>query len=472
MNNGNYIEAQLSYAISPGQSGCTDFSACNFNVLAHDNGSCQYPVDGCCLDYCGICDGENECIPQLSAISSSPEAVIPIHSENPPLIEIEFTTALSENSNSGIEIYSDYSAYGNIFVENDKIKIELYNLTSGESININLIAENIRSINDDEFRMNQLYSDTSWNYNVGFLGDYNNSAYDEEGNALDTDDIATLISNWGTENYNYELGPCEDGSPCRSQDVPYLKPAFDEQWDIEDIMAFVLMWNWSSGNSGRVKKQMDEFGLSPVIEIVDNQIIMNVSEYTEIIHLIWFEVNPENSNLLFVPVNYEKQFDFALTRDCENGQIKEWNLINLNGSNDLSEVILGNIEAQSKDDQKLGIQYKISTKNEILSSGTMMVEYMPLPDDFELSQAYPNPFNPVTTLQYALPVESDIVLSVHDIQGRLVTYLENGRKSEGYYEAVWNASNHASGMYFIRMNVYGLDNKLQFNKLQKIMLVK
>ena len=464
---------EVSYTISHGRSGCTEFTACNFDVMAsEDNGSCQYPVNGCCLDYCGICDGENECIPQLSAISSSPEAVIPIHSENPPLIEIEFTTALSENSNSGIEIYSDYSAYGNIFVENDKIKIELYNLTSGESININLIAENIRSINDDEFRMNQLYSDTSWNYNVGFLGDYNNSAYDEEGNALDTDDIATLISNWGTENYNYELGPCEDGSPCRSQDVPYLKPAFDEQWDIEDIMAFVLMWNWSSGNSGRVKKHMDAFGLPPIIEIVDNQLIMNVSEYTEIIHLIWFEVNPENSNLLFVPVNYEKQFDFALTRDFENGQIKEWNLINLNGSIGLSQVILGNIEAQSKDDQKLGIQYKISTKNEILSSGTMMVEYMPLPDDFELSQAYPNPFNPVTTLQYALPVESDIVLSVHDIQGRLVTYLANGLKSAGHYETVWNASNHASGMYFIRMNVYNSEHRLQFSKMQKIILVK
>ena len=320
--------------------------------------------------------------------------------------------------------------------------------------------------------MNQLYSDTSWNYNVGFLGDYNNSAYDEEGNALDTDDIATLISNWGTENYNYELGPCEDGSPCRSQDVPYLKPAFDEQWDIEDIMAFVLMWNWSSGNSGRVKKQMDAFGLPPSIEIVDNQLIMNISEYTEIIHLIWFAVNPENSNLLFVPVNYEKQFDFALTRDFENGQIKEWNLINLNGSNALSEVILGNIEAQSKDDQKLEIQYKISTKNGILSSGSQILTFSPIPDEFNLSPAYPNPFNPVTTLQYALPVESDIVLSVHDIQGRLVTYLANGLKSAGYYETVWNASNHASGMYFIRMNVYGLDNKLQFNKLQKIMLVK
>ena len=78
----------------------------------------------------------------------------------------------------------------------------------------------------------------------------------------------------------------------------------------------------------------------------------------------------------------------------------------------------------------------------------------------------------MTTLQYALPVESDIVLSVHDIQGRLVTYLANELKSAGYYEAVWNASSHASGMYFIRMNTYGPDNTLRFNKLQKIMLVK
>ena len=78
----------------------------------------------------------------------------------------------------------------------------------------------------------------------------------------------------------------------------------------------------------------------------------------------------------------------------------------------------------------------------------------------------------MTTLQYALPVESDIVISVHDMQGRLVTYLENRHKLAGYYETVWNASNHASGIYFIRMNIYGPDNTLWFNKLQKIMLVK
>jgi len=58
------------------------------------------------------------------------------------------------------------------------------------------------------------------------------------------------------------------------------------------------------------------------------------------------------------------------------------------------------------------------------------------------------------------------------MQGRLVTYLENGRKSAGYYEAVWNASSHASGMYFIRMNVYNSEHRLQFSKMQKIILMK
>ena len=78
----------------------------------------------------------------------------------------------------------------------------------------------------------------------------------------------------------------------------------------------------------------------------------------------------------------------------------------------------------------------------------------------------------MTALKYALPVESDIVISVHDIRGRLVTYLANGLKSPGYYEIVWNASSHASGMYCIRMDVYGIDDTLRFNKLQKIILVK
>ena len=63
-------------------------------------------------------------------------------------------------------------------------------------------------------------------------------------------------------------------------------------------------------------------------------------------------------------------------------------------------------------------------------------------------------------------------LSVFNVLGRKVSDLTSGFKSAGYYEAVWDGSNHSSGLYFIRMNAYGPDNTLRFNKLQKIMLVK
>ena len=131
------------------------------------------------------------------------------------------------------------------------------------------------------------------------------------------------------------------------------------------------------------------------------------------------------------------------------------------------------IEAQNREESlELELQYKVTSLDGLLSSGTMMAEYISIPDDFELSEAYPNPFNPPTTVRYALPVDGDMTLSVYDLQGRQLTELASGFTSAGYYQAVWDASQYSSGLYFIRMNVYGSGNTLQFNKFQKIMLVK
>ena len=116
--------------------------------------------------------------------------------------------------------------------------------------------------------------------------------------------------------------------------------------------------------------------------------------------------------------------------------------------------------------------YKISSKNGILSSGIITLDYAPIPGDFELSQAYPNPFNPITTIEYAMPEDAEIVLSVYNVQGRLVTDITHGLQPAGYHKTVWDGAQYASGLYFIRMTVYDLENRLQFNKLQKIMLLK
>ncbi len=69
-----------------------------------------------------------------------------------------------------------------------------------------------------------------------------------------------------------------------------------------------------------------------------------------------------------------------------------------------------------------------------------------LPREFSLS-AYPNPFNPTTTLSLSLPVSSEAVLRVFDVTGRLVTETRLGRLEGGSHEIAFDGSALPSGVY-------------------------
>jgi Secretion system C-terminal sorting domain len=66
----------------------------------------------------------------------------------------------------------------------------------------------------------------------------------------------------------------------------------------------------------------------------------------------------------------------------------------------------------------------------------------------QLFDNYPNPFNPSTTIKYAIPVENKVVLKVYDILGEEVASLIDKNQAPGYYEIKFDASNLSSGMYF------------------------
>ena len=74
-----------------------------------------------------------------------------------------------------------------------------------------------------------------------------------------------------------------------------------------------------------------------------------------------------------------------------------------------------------------------------------------LPIKTELSGSYPNPFNPTTSINYALANAGNVEIVIYDAAGRLVEELVNGHKDGGSYSVSWNASNQASGMYFAKM---------------------
>ncbi|MBS1261624.1 MAG: Serine protease AprX [Calditrichaeota bacterium] len=76
-----------------------------------------------------------------------------------------------------------------------------------------------------------------------------------------------------------------------------------------------------------------------------------------------------------------------------------------------------------------------------------------LPDEYEISQAYPNPFNPATSLRIALPEAAPVRIAVFDVLGREVAQLAGGEKMQpGYHRFTWRADEHASGVYFVTVN--------------------
>jgi hypothetical protein len=79
---------------------------------------------------------------------------------------------------------------------------------------------------------------------------------------------------------------------------------------------------------------------------------------------------------------------------------------------------------------------------------------------FGMSQNYPNPFSPNTSISYSLPVEGPVKVNVYDASGRLVRTLVDETQSPGRYRIDWDGMNDdgqkvAAGIYFIRYETNG-----------------
>ena len=95
----------------------------------------------------------------------------------------------------------------------------------------------------------------------------------------------------------------------------------------------------------------------------------------------------------------------------------------------------------------------------------------PLPTDYALEQNYPNPFNPSTQFIYALPVSTEVEVSIFNVLGQKVVTLVQGEQPAGYHTVTWSGNNSdgtsvASGIYFYRIT------SEHFNTSKKMMLLK
>jgi len=105
------------------------------------------------------------------------------------------------------------------------------------------------------------------------------------------------------------------------------------------------------------------------------------------------------------------------------------------------------------------------TNNMVVGDGfnTMLLsrEARIAPEEYSLSDAYPNPFNPTTTLSFSVPTEGVMSLNIYDMTGRLVSTLVDGNLKQGYHSITWNgmdSNGHAvsSGMYIYSLKGEGV----------------
>jgi len=90
----------------------------------------------------------------------------------------------------------------------------------------------------------------------------------------------------------------------------------------------------------------------------------------------------------------------------------------------------------------------------------------PIPDSFEFSYPYPNPFNPSTLIKFAIPNDTKVKIMAYDISGRHVDTVLNKRLNAGYYDLTWKPSNLSSGIYLINIqtNESDLTHKVMYIK--------
>jgi hypothetical protein len=142
----------------------------------------------------------------------------------------------------------------------------------------------------------------------------------------------------------------------------------------------------------------------------------------------------EGANGMELETNYYDGQTHAILYSFEKGMTANGHILSSNGQ-------LVSVEAATYE----GASFK----------GTVI-----MPSSFAV-KSYPNPFNPVATVEMALPVASDWTITVYNVVGQRVADF-NGRNDAGIVKVQWDASDEASGIYFYKVDAgkYSVTKKM------------
>ena len=108
---------------------------------------------------------------------------------------------------------------------------------------------------------------------------------------------------------------------------------------------------------------------------------------------------------------------------------------------------------------------------EHMSTPTRIGEQDAVPEAFGLSQNFPNPFNPTTTIGFTMKTAGHVRLTIRDLLGRDVDVLVDALSGPGRHFVTWNAANVSTGVYVYSLEIIG-GNERVFQQTRRMLLVR
>jgi hypothetical protein len=382
--------------------------------------------------------------PIITSISPSP-GNIPFR--NIGSFDLTLSEPINDVSISGTGKYT-----GNIdltidFPESNKIQLQVNQiLASNDSIHFL-----ITGLSDLAFNVAK---DSSFIYLTNILGDYNLDG------SVDVQDLSVFATKWSENDYDYELGPV-------SGTTPHFLIIPDQSFNLRDVMSFTRMWHWSRV-SAVLSKIFVNSGEEPKFDLQNNVLTINLPENTQT-GSIELSFNPGNISITGNIENANTYTIYLTEVDTLNGKISNV-FAGLNGT--ISKSYFYRVNSKNKSESYITFDYLLYDQAaDLIGMGTHTIEIIPTPEVFALHENYPNPFNPITTINYDLPKDSHVNLIIYDMMGREVIKLLDQIIPAGYHSVIWNTRNQfgepvSAGIYFYQIQTKG------FVKTRKMVLLK
>lgn len=162
---------------------------------------------------------------------------------------------------------------------------------------------------------------------------------------------------------------------------------------------------------------------------------------------MWLENDRGNSfpavQNITVPANQWKTFTYLMS------QVNPSNFI-------INSLVIQNATGETKTYFIDNVQFNGLPQS--MAKNTMDVnEVKALPTEFNMGQNFPNPFNPTTSIRYAIPFTASVRLEVYNAAGQQVALLVDQTQSAGEYDAQFDGKSLSSGVYFYRLTAKNLD---------------